>query len=196
MARVGSLISVHASGVNKSVRGLVCLHIANAVSGEVGTEAELICSIARVVSLKPISIHALSCWVVRREVEVIERVVLARDLRAAKHLEAHRTKGVVKIVAHLCYGMKTADLRLKAGDSAVKVRGDLGCLELKLLALALDLLAEKIFNLVNCLSHFGTKRYVKLRNLLHKLGNASLLSKERALDLLQFTFGCRCSYLS
>ena len=43
--------------------------------------------------------------------------------------------------------METADLRLDAGESAVKVGRDLGRLELKLLASALDLLGEQVLSL-------------------------------------------------
>ena len=75
VTRVGGLISVHASGVNESVGGLMLLHISYASAREVGTQTELLISLAAVVTLEPICIHTLSCGMVRGEVKVIECVV-------------------------------------------------------------------------------------------------------------------------
>ena len=192
VASVGGLVSVNATGVNEAIGGLVCLHISYAIAREVRTETKLVVSRARIVSLEPIGVHALTCGVVRREIQIVERVVFACDLGAREHLKAHRAKGVVEVVAHLCDGVKSADLGLKAGDGAVEVCGDLGCLELESLASALDLLAEKRLDVVDSLTHLGAERDVKLGDLLEKLGDASLLTEKRALYLLKLGFGlCR-----
>ena len=184
---IGGFISVNASGIYESVGGLMCLHIAYAISRKVRTQAELIVCRTGIVSLEPIGIHALASGMVGREVKIVECVIFACYLRTRKYLKAHRTECIVKIIAHLSYGVKSTYLGLKSGDSAVKVCGDLGSLKLECLASALYLLSKEALNVVDCLSHFGTERNVKLGDLLKKLGDASLLSEKRALYLLQLS---------
>ena len=72
---VGSLVSVNAAGVNEAIRGLVCLHIAHAITSEVRTQAELVVSRTRIVSFKPLGIHALTCRVVGREIQIVKSII-------------------------------------------------------------------------------------------------------------------------
>ena len=189
MAGIGGLVSIYSSGIYESVRGLVCLHIANAVTGQVGTQTKLFVCRTRIVSLQPIGIHTLTRGVIGREIQIIKSVIFTCDLGTREDLKAHGTECIVQVIAHLCDGMKTADLGLKAGNRTVKILGNGGRLELYRLASALDLLGEEIFDVVDSLSHFRAKRNVKLRDLLEKLGNASLLSEKRSLYLLKLSLG-------
>ena len=86
---VGRFVSVNSTGVNEAVRGLVCLHIAHAVTRKMRTQAELVVYRTRIVSLKPISIHALTSGVVGGEVQIVKRIIFACDLGTREHLKSH-----------------------------------------------------------------------------------------------------------
>ena len=111
------------------------LHVAHAAAGEVRAQAELFVCGAAVVACNPIGVHALAGGVVRREIQLVERVKLARDVILLEDLKAHGAERVVQIVAHLGDGMQRAARRQDAGHGAVEVRGNLGSLQLQFLSL-------------------------------------------------------------
>ena len=89
MAGIGSFVAVNMTGINKAVRGLVCLHIAHTSSCQMRTEAKLFICITLVVSLEPVCIHAFAGRMIRREIKVVEGIHFACDIVLLKYLKAH-----------------------------------------------------------------------------------------------------------
>ena len=130
MAGIGGFVAVHPAGVHEAIGGLVGLHIAHGAAGEVGAQAELIPALAFVMAREPIGVHTLPGGMVGGEVQIIEAIELAGDVVLLVDLKAHGAEGVIEVVAHLGDGVQTAGGGQVAGDGDVKIRVDLGGLEL------------------------------------------------------------------
>ena len=130
MMGIRRLIQVNPPRIHKTVRGLVGLHVADASAGQVGTQAELLVGASAVMPRDPVGIHALPGRMVRREIQLVKSVQLTGNLVLLKDLKPHRPERVVQIVAHLGNGMEAAAGGHDARNRTVKVRGNLGCLQL------------------------------------------------------------------
>ena len=168
------------------------LHIANASACEVGTKAKLVLSVTLVVTLKPVGVHAFSCGVVWGEIKIVECVKFACYIVLGVYFKAHRTKCVIKIVAHLRNGVKsTGAFGESSGESVVKVGRNRAFLKLYFLTASFDKLGEMIFCFVYSFTHFRAKLGIKLRKLLKQCSYFTRFSKQGCFYVLKFKL-CFC----
>ena len=164
--RVRRLVPVDPAGVDEAERRLARPQIPHARAGQVRPQAQPVAAAPGVVPGEPVRVHALARRVLRREVEIVERVKLAGDLGLLKNFKAHRAEGVVQVVAHLSDRVKRATARRSPGDGEVEVRRYRRGGKAYRLPARLDQRREMIFQLVRRPPHFGTDRSVGSRYLL------------------------------
>ena len=133
MSCICSFVSVNSAGIYKSVRGLMCLHIAYTSACKVRTQAELVACFTLIVSFKPVCIHAFSCRMVGREIQLIKSIKLTCDIILLKNFKSHRSESVIEVIAHLSYRMKSSMTGNNTRSSIVKVRRYLTGFKFKLL---------------------------------------------------------------
>ena len=162
----------------------MCLHVADASSGQMRTQTEFFVRTSAVVSLQPVSIHTLAGGMVRREVQFVKSIHLACDLIFLKNLKSHGAECIVQVITHLCDGMKSARGRHDSRDRTVKVRGYFRSLQLQFYPLFIDQFLDLIFCLIQKFSHLRAKRHIQCRDLFHQKAESPLLADIRALHIL------------
>ena len=188
VAGVGGLIAVDAAGIDEPVGRFVGAHVAYALSGQVGTQAQLLVRVAGVMSFQPVGIHALPRRMGGRKVQCIECGELTGDVIALEDLESHGAERVVQVIAHLGDGMKSACEGLRSRYGPVEVGRDLGALQFQFIPSRVDKLAERVLRLVDRLPEFPAFLRKEIRQFLHQLGQLTLLAQKVCLDVLKVDF--------